>query len=145
MQNLATQLNNIIEYQLMRFNSISRTAFKVKPAPDKWSKQEILGHLIDSAQNNIQRFIRVQHENEAPNNNYQQDNWVQNNHYQSRDVKELISLWELLNKQIVHIWQNYPADKLKKPCHFGKEIVPIQEVIADYIRHTNHHLSKING
>lgn len=34
----------------------------LKPSIDKWSKKEILGHLIDSATNNHQRFVRAQFE-----------------------------------------------------------------------------------
>ena len=34
----------------------------LKSKPDKWSKKEILGHLIDLAANNHQRFLRAAQE-----------------------------------------------------------------------------------
>ena len=30
------------------------------PAPGRWAKKEVVGHLIDSAANNHQRFVRAQ-------------------------------------------------------------------------------------
>ena len=33
-----------------------------KPFPEKWSKKEVIGHLIDSAQINLQRFTRCTYE-----------------------------------------------------------------------------------
>lgn len=64
--------------------------------------KEELGHIIDSAQNNIQRFIRVQYE-ENVHILYHPDNWVLMNDYQNKELKELVELWYLLNKQIVSI------------------------------------------
>jgi hypothetical protein len=41
---------------------IDEQTFSHKPAPGKWSKKEIPGHLVDSANNNHQRFLRAQFE-----------------------------------------------------------------------------------
>ena len=43
-------------------NEMGEPAFSLKPAANKWSPKEIIGHLIDSATNNHQRFVRVQFE-----------------------------------------------------------------------------------
>src|SRR3954471_5171865 len=82
---------------------VNQEKFSHKPGPAKWSKKEELGHLIDSAQNNIQRFIRVQYEH--VHIVYNPDHWVEFNDYQHANLKELVQLWYLLNKQIIRILQ----------------------------------------
>jgi hypothetical protein len=57
------RLQDLLDVVPAKLSRIKDTDFVYKPAPDKWSKKEILGHLIDSAANNHQRFIRAQYEN----------------------------------------------------------------------------------
>jgi hypothetical protein len=116
-----------------------------KPAPDKWSKQEILGHLIDSAQINLQRFVRCTYE-ENFKLTYEQVEWVQANRYQQASVDDLLSLWGLLNRQIIHVWENYPSDRLLAQCDNSKTTIGLHTVewlAQDYIDHLNHHLNQI--
>ncbi len=46
----------------------------IKLFPNKWSKKEIIGHLINSATNNHQRFVRCQFET-IPKIVYDQNKW----------------------------------------------------------------------
>jgi hypothetical protein len=78
-----------------------------KAGPDKWSKKEIIGHLIDSAQINLQRFVRSTY-TENFKVSYDQVEWVNAQHYGAADINELLELWRLLNKQIVRVLENYP-------------------------------------
>ncbi|WOK07401.1 DinB family protein [Imperialibacter roseus] len=129
------------------FASMSENEWTQKPAPDKWSKKEILGHLIDSAQNNLRRFIVSQHE---PDDKiyYHQDEWVRCQNYQSADIGELQQLWLLINKQLVRTVRNIPAAALKNTCDTGKEAVELHTLaflIEDYHAHMLHHLKQITG
>ena len=142
MTNRTLELDQIIEDYYPKFLAISLVEFNAKPSPDKWSKKEILGHLIDSAQNNIQRFIRGQYE-DSPALIYNQDDWVRLNNYQEKNVKDLVELWKLLNLQIVHIWKNIPQENLSRPCRVGDEEVTIQWHVDDYTDHLIHHLKQI--
>jgi len=113
--------------------------------PGKWSKKEIIGHLIDSAQINLQRFVRCTYE-ENFKLIYAQDEWVAAAHYQDADIKEILDLWILLNRQIIRVLSNYPADKLKATCDTGKGAVSLHAVewlAADYVVHMQHHLKQI--
>ena len=65
-------LEKIVQSYYRRLGSISEQEYMRKPNPDKWSKKEILGHLVDSAQNNTRRFIVAQYE-ENPRIGYDQD------------------------------------------------------------------------
>jgi hypothetical protein len=116
-----------------------------RPAPDRWSKKEIIGHLIDSAQINLQRFVRCTYE-ENFKLIYEQVEWVKAGRYQEVDIHDLFGLWEQLNGQIIHVLKKYPADRLQAKCDTGKTQVSLHTVewlAQDYVDHMNHHLKQI--
>ncbi len=78
---------------------IEEQTFSVKPQPNKWSKKEIIGHLIDSATNNHQRFVRGQFE-DVPKIVYDQNKWNEFNFHQKMDRQQLISFWTIYNRQL---------------------------------------------
>jgi hypothetical protein len=143
MKEIVSRLNKIIDTYSTKLNSISDQAFESKPLPDKWSKKEILGHLVDSAQNNIRRFIVVQYEN-SPLIDYQQNQWVSLGHYQEYDQKNMIQLWVLLNKHICHILGYIIPEMYMRNCRTGSpEEHNLQWLAHDYVRHLIHHLNQI--
>jgi hypothetical protein len=116
-----------------------------KPAPDKWSKKEIIGHLIDSAQVNLQRFVRCTYE-ENFKLTYEQVEWVKANQYQETDIRNLVALWEQLNRQIIRVLENYPPHRLHAKCDNSKTDVSLHTVewlAQDYVDHLNHHLRQV--
>ena len=137
------QLQKIITTRIISLSKIPNEKFSLKKNAAKWSKKEIAGHLIDSAQNNIQRFIRGQYEVE-PSISYNQDFWVQLNNYQECDSNNLITLLKLLNEQIITIWENIPSEDLNRKCKIVNEIVTIEWVMNDYLVHLNYHLDQID-
>ena len=144
---IINNLKQAIERYYSLLLNIDDASFSLKSTPDKWSKKEELGHLIDSAQNNIQRFIRVQHE-ENVHIRYNPDNWVAMNDYQMRDTKELMELWYLLNKQIATILEKMPEEKWETLMSFdvNPDVKNTTLFIAeDYVKHMTHHLESINS
>src|SRR6185312_15990354 len=103
---LNTTINDFLKADLRSFD------WNYKPGPDKWSKKEIIGHLIDSAQINLQRFVRCTYE-ENFKLTYEQVEWVQAQHYQDADIGDLLALWQSLNHQIIRVLTNYPTDRLQ--------------------------------
>ena len=146
MKNIIDELTAIIEKSTQEWTATSKSGWFNKPKPEKWSKAEIVGHLIDSAMNNIQRFIRAQHE-AAPNIFYAQNDWVNLNHYQTVEKEELIQLWALLNRQICRIIKHISTENLESPCHLKVDgivqTVPLRFVIEDYVAHLKYHLGQI--
>lgn len=143
MNNVVQQLTDIIsDFQNIRSQAID---WEIRPAPGKWSKKEILGHLIDSAHINLQRFIRCTYE-ENFRLTYEQDAWVTVQGYQDADVNDLIDLWTLLNKQIISVLKNYPLDRVGARCDNSK-LEPNLQTVAwlanDYLEHLKHHLKQI--
>ncbi|HXI00364.1 MAG TPA: DinB family protein [Sphingobacteriaceae bacterium] len=98
-----------------KLRPLSEDEFSYRPAPDKWSKKEILGHLIDSATNNHQRFIRGQYEN-SPVIFYDQTQWVQLQQFNTENKDTLITFWELYNRHLAHIISVTPIGNLSKTC-----------------------------
>jgi hypothetical protein len=118
-----------------------------KPAPGKWSRQEILGHLIDSAINNLKRFTDIQF---APQPSvivgYQQVELVIANNYQNLPLEHLLILWQSLNRQIVYAVANIPAEKLEYPVnpqYEAGEMKTLAWLICDYVAHMEHHFRQI--
>jgi len=138
------KLNDTLTNVLNRdVNSIDWT---LRPAPGKWSKKQIIGHLIDSAQINLQRFVRCTYQ-ENFKLTYDQVEWVEAQRYQEADVIELLNLWNLLNRQIIRVWENYPADRLTTRCDNSKTEVGLHTVewlAADYVEHMCHHLKQFD-
>lgn len=144
MQKIILALEETLEKYHIALSAIHESDFRIKP-DGKWSKIEELGHIIDSAENNIQRFIRVQYENNV-HIMYHPDNWVALNDYQNRDVNELVELWYLLNKQLLAILQKMPAGQYETLMSFDKnpEVKNTALFIAeDYVKHMTHHLESI--
>jgi hypothetical protein len=75
MKQTIIDLENIISTYTSLLYKIDEKEYLLKPAPEKWSKKEILGHLVDSAQTNIRRFVVAQYE-EQPHIVYAQNAWV---------------------------------------------------------------------
>jgi DinB family protein len=142
MQPTIDHLNKIIHNYTPRLEVISNKAYADKPRPDKWSKQEILGHLIDSAQNNIRRFIVAQYE-DTPFIRYNQDEWVKCSGYQTADPRQLVALWGLLNRHLAAILAQIPAEAAGRKVAMGGQPQTLTWVAADYCNHLLHHLHQI--
>lgn len=121
----------------------------------KWSKKEILGHLIDSASNNHQRFVRAQFKDDLVFPGYDQDKWVRVQNYQFVNWNALVELWKGFNFLITHLVGEIPDNILteKRAKHNLYDIasngIPENEpatleyFIRDYYFHLKHHMNQI--
>ena len=141
MNTVASTLNKIAETHLPSLRSVREEEFNFKPSLLKWSKKEILGHLVDSAQNNIRRFIVAQYE-ERPKIVYNQDKWVAIANYQEYQLTDLIDLWYRLNKHICQVLTYTPAEMFKREVQ-TEEVHDLQWLAQDYIKHLLHHLHQV--
>ena len=147
LQTALSQLENHILEVLMRFKHVDRDLMLQKPAPGKWSKQEILGHLIDSAINNLKRFTDIQcFPQPYTVLRYQQDDLVIINRYQQLPLEHMLQLWSILNRQIVNIISTIPAEKLPYTIIIPSgESKTLEWLAIDYVEHMEHHLKQIFG
>ena len=116
----------------------------IKQNPDSWSKKEILGHLIDSATNNHQRFVRAILNIAGEYPTYNQNNWVETQKYNGTNWYDLIELFYFYNLHLSRVIESIPDTALNNSCNIGKEKPVTLEFIAkDYVRHLKHHIEKI--
>lgn len=142
MRHVTQELRSIIDEYGKKFASISNQDFTAKPLPAKWSKQEVVGHLIDSAQNNLRRFICAQYEPLPPSIAYQQDFWVMANQYQLAPRTEVIQLWQLLNLRICAVLDEMPSENYAKTADTGT-LRTLDWLAEDYVKHMKHHINQI--
>jgi hypothetical protein len=141
MQAIANQLEALINLHYPSLLQLKQEDLIIKPSPLKWSKQEIIGHLADSAESNIRRFVVAQYE-EEPFIVYNQDKWVSINNYQQWNSKELIQLWYSLNIQACHILSNTNTATAQRSCR-SESVHSIEWLASDYILHLRHHLHQV--
>jgi hypothetical protein len=126
-----------------------------RPAPGKWSRKEIVGHLIDSASNNHGRFVRAQLQDDLVFTGYDQDRWVQVQRYQDRSWADLVRLWHAYNLQIAHVMETANREVLtrSRPRHnlhelawkgvSASEPATLAYFMRDYVDHLEHHLRQV--
>ena len=113
-------------------------------AEGKWSRKEILGHLIDSAANNHQRFVRAQMVDTFEWPGYEQNEWVRVHGYRDQTWTELLGLWLALNGLVARVIELVPDSKANTRCIIGGGgAVTLEWLIQDYVRHLRHHLTQI--
>jgi hypothetical protein len=141
----SARLLSVINEARQNFTTISEDNWSHKPAPNKWSKKEILGHLVDSAANNHQRFVRAQlSDGPYRGPRYEQDAFVAVQRFQTLPTKDLVTLWHSYNTLLAHVIANADPSKLDVTCYIGDyDPVPLSFVMTDYVDHMVHHLEQI--
>ena len=139
----AADLRRAVQESEAKFLAIPEEAAGRASAPDKWSRKQILGHLIDSAANNHQRFIRMQAAPELHFPGYEQNDWVNLNHYAARPWRELVVLWAAYNRHLADVMERIAPETLGHIWDKGDARYDLQFVATDYVVHLRHHLEQI--
>jgi DinB family protein len=140
----AGELQAAVSENLGKLRALSENEVMRDRGAGKWVKKEILGHLIDSALNNQERFVRAQMTDRLVWPGYEQDRWIAVQKYRERPWAELTQLWEQLNRHIGHVMASVPASRLNTPCVIGNDDpVTLDWLMNDYVRHLRHHLDQI--
>jgi hypothetical protein len=144
MESVANDLLSALE-AADRLRHIDEAAASKRPAPGKWSKKETLGHLIDSAANNHQRFVRLQLSSRIDLPGYDGDEWVRLQRYQDRSWLEIIELWRRYNMQLASLIRDVNPNALRHVWHTpdGKDL-DLEFIMRDYVVHLRHHLNQIS-
>ncbi|WP_336785685.1 DinB family protein [Paenibacillus sp. MMO-177] len=141
------QLEKYIESVPLQLRAWSEEKMAAPRAIGKWSGQQILGHLCDSAIHNCRRIIEASSA-AGPYviTPYNQDKWVEAQQYASAPAEEVIALWESLNRSMVRAISAVPVDTLTS-CHIllpNGERHTLEWLIKDYLEHLEHHLNQIS-
>jgi len=112
--------------------------------------KQILGHMVDSANNNTLRIINLQNlpsplafpDYASLGSN---DKWIAIQNFQNESWSDLVQLWKFANKHIVHVIDNVDATKLENIWITAtKEEVSLKQMINGYLGHFKLHLNEIN-
>ena len=122
--------------------TLSNADASVPEREGKWCAKEVIGHLVDSATNNLARIVRVQIAAEhLPG--YAQGAWVQIQHYREREWAEVLALWFALNEHIVWTIRHIPPPALANQATVAGKPLTLGFLIEDYIAHMQHHLRNL--
>jgi hypothetical protein len=157
MSTVESEVREVVEEVTPRLLAISDAEASRPPAPGKWSPKEVIGHLVDSASNNHQRFVRAQFTDDLVFTGYQQEEWVAAQRYRSAPWADLVALWRLYNLHIARVIEAAPA----AARHRARERHNLHEVawqavppgepatleyfMRDYVGHLRHHIGQILG
>lgn len=140
----ASEIESLIESWRAKLHELDAVSAHAKPAPDRWSISEVVGHLVDSACNNHQRFVRAQHCSDLVFPKYEQNEWVAAAGYQQGDWESLVELWYHYNRLIAVLIRNMRESSLSTPCTITPyETCTLGYLVTDYLEHMKHHLAKI--
>lgn len=157
MKDFLDDFHQTIEDSATRLLSISSSKSQIPPSVGKWSPREVIGHLIDSAANNHQRFVRAQFTDDLEFHGYEQAEWVGVQGYNEESWEQLVQLWKHYNLHLLHLISKIPSEQLTKERRKHNlhqqawQAVPIDKpatleyFIRDYLEHLKHHLRQITG
>jgi hypothetical protein len=146
MKDLSEQLLSAIEAAEPRLRAVSGPESSKAILSGGWSRKQVLGHLIDSASNNHQRFVRAALSPSLEFPGYDQEANVRVQAPQEADWALLVSLWAAYNRYLAHVIARLPVSKLETACRIGSgEPVTLGFVATDYVRHLVHHLKQIGA
>lgn len=146
MQSTLNDFKSTLDHALAQLAQITDADSRNVVSPEKWSKKQVLGHLIDSAANNHQRFVRAQLGQELAFPGYEQEAWVTVQHYQDESWDALVALWQYYNRHLLHLMAHVPGDQLSRRCAIGdSDPVTLEFLMKDYVVHLKHHLEQILG
>ncbi|MFL5574561.1 MAG: DinB family protein [Gemmatimonadaceae bacterium] len=151
------RLEAVVGAAAPRLAAISDEASARRPAPGKWSRREVVGHLVDSASNNHQRFVRAREQDDLVFAGYAQEAWVEAQQYRAAPWGELVELWALYNRHLARVMAATPAE-VRERRHARHNLhqvawrtVPadrpatLDYFMADYVAHLEHHLRQVLG
>ncbi|RKR82449.1 DinB family protein [Mucilaginibacter gracilis] len=146
MDTIAQRLSQAVDDFLISLFTVD-VDWEAKPSANQWSAKQILGHLLDSANINLHRFVRCTYEQNFKLV-YAQNQWVAAQHYEHAKTDDLLTLFRLLNRQISRVLESYPEDAWQNTCDTGRDEPKMQTIAFladDYVAHLNHHLKQITG
>jgi hypothetical protein len=155
MNTLVDDLRHIIEESAERLQAIPESLTQAPHIDGQWSAKQILGHLIDSATNNHQRFVRAQFTDDLMFPGYDQEQWIRVQHYDEEAWMDLIKLWRGYNLHLAHVISKISEDTLTqvRTAHTldkiawqpvsATEPTTLAYLIRDYLGHLQAHLEQL--
>lgn len=144
MKALSEKLLNAVNSAATKLETLSEAVAAEPALSGGWSRKQLLGHLVDSASNNHQRFVRAALADSLAFPAYDGDSWSGIQDPQHAEWSTLVALWANYNRYLAHVIAHLPANKLDVLCRIGAgDAVTLRFLVEDYFRHLNLHLRQI--
>jgi hypothetical protein len=141
---LAAELARVVDETEASLLKVSEADSRAPLRSGGWSRKQVLGHLIDSASNNHQRFVRAALRGSLEFPGYDQEGCVRLQTVQEVPWPGLIALWASYNRYLAHVLAHLPEAALQAPCRIGAgQPVTLQFLCEDYLVHLVHHLQQV--
>jgi hypothetical protein len=137
---LSARLEAVLRSAMPWLVTISEAEASVPEREGKWSAKQVMGHLIDSAVNNLGRIVRLQIEAGQSLPGYEQMAWVNLQHYAEREWAQVLALWFALNEQVAWTIRHVERARLANRGVVAEEPLTLGFLIEDYVEHMEHHL-----
>lgn len=137
---LSERLAKVLRDAMPWLVTVSEAEASVPEREGKWCGKEVIGHLIDSAVNNLTRIVRMQIETEQSFPGYEQMAWVSLQHYAERDWAQVLAAWFALNEHVAWAIAHVEKVRLSNRGVIEGENVTLGFLIEDYVAHMEHHL-----
>ncbi len=138
------RLMTALERAIPMLASIPEDVARQPLKPGGWSRKQILGHLLDSASNNHQRFVRCAIGGGLSGwPSYEQNEWVETGRYQEARWSELVEFWTAYNRLLSRILSGLRTEQLALSCQVGGKAMTLGELAASYVDHLEHHLEQV--
>jgi hypothetical protein len=139
----AQNLRDVVNRMSTILKDLNEKEATQKPGPEKWCPKEIIGHLIDSANNNQMKFVKAIESKSIDVAGYHQNEWGDIQKYVNYDWHQLIDFWVLFNQHIAHIIENVPEEVLSNEIKVeGVGPFTLEFIMKDYVEHLKHHLNQ---
>src|SRR5271169_3231351 len=136
MKELSEKLVRAVQSAEGKLQQVSEAESSAPVLKGGWSRKQVIGHLIDSASNNHQRFVRASLQGSLEFPGYDQDGCVRVQAVQTAHWGLLVTLWTNYNLYLAHVIAHLPADKLEAPCRIGEDApVTLRFLADDYLTH----------
>ncbi|HXN46348.1 MAG TPA: DinB family protein [Bryobacteraceae bacterium] len=145
MREIAAALAGVIDRTAPTLRQISDGDASAAVLSGGWSRKQLIGHLIDSAANNHQRFVRAALAGSLVWPGYDQDGCVKLQAFQEAPWPMLLDVWESMNRLLVHVLANLPPAAATAPCQIEDHApIPLAELAQQYVTHLRHHLDQLS-
>jgi hypothetical protein len=142
---LSERLESVVAPALVWLGKLSDAQASVPERAGKWSAKQVIGHLTDSAVNNLGRIVRMQIATGMKLPGYEQNEWVELQHYSEREWSKVLEAWAALNGQVAWAVAHVEKAKLANTAEVAGSELTLGFLIEDYIAHMEHHLRAMQG
>jgi hypothetical protein len=143
---LSAELLRVVNFAEEKCRRVSAEESNAPILAGGWSRKQVIGHLIDSASNNHQRFVRALLQDSLEFPSYEQNGWSRVQAVEEADWLLLVALWTSYNRYLAHVIAHLPPAKLDVPIRLGQnEPMTLNALAEAYLRHLLHHLGQIDA